>query len=219
MNKTTHHCFHNNRLVSLFLMLLTFLLLTACQGSAVYRTYSGEPRPADKVAIFTIPAEYNLLYIDGEKYSSMSDGAVLELLPGKHQLVVEYDVFWDGTADNYDRVVSQPVMLSFKTLPGRRYRLKFKSPEDLKRARLYAKKPKLELMDLVSQQNVAVVHKYRLADKGYVAAFVADNPMAGENSKANVTKMLEYWWQQADYEQQQFFLSWIRARTKKITDE
>ncbi len=162
---------------------------------------------------------FNLLYIDGEKYSSLSDGARLELLPGKHQLVIEYDVFWDITSDVYDRVVSQPVMLSFESLPGRRYNLTFKLLKELKNAKAYAKKPDVEIVDLVSRQNVEVAHKYKLTDKGYVAAFVADNPMVGKNDKGNVPKMLEYWWQQADYQQQQSFLDWSRSHAKRASGE
>ncbi len=219
MNRTVYKYMHSNRFIALFLMPVIFLLLTACQGQAVYRAYSGDPRPADKVAMLTVPAEFNLLYIDGEKYSSLSDGARLELLPGKHQLVIEYDVFWDITSDVYDRVVSQPVMLSFESLPGRRYNLTFKLLKELKNAKAYAKKPDVEIVDLVSRQNVEVAHKYKLTDKGYVAAFVADNPMVGKNDKGNVPKMLEYWWQQADYQQQQSFLDWSRSHAKRASGE
>jgi len=219
MNQLRHRLLHLSRFLRLFLLPIGFAVLAACQGQGIHRAYSGEPRPADQVAMLTIPAEFNLQYLDGDKYSSLADGARLELLPGSHQLVIEYDVFWSTGSDSYERVVSQPVMLNFKVSSGKAYKLTFKTLKNVKESKLYATKPEVKIIDLASKEKIALEHKYKLADKAIMASFVADNPMAGGDARSKVPKMLEYWWQQADREQQQSFLKWAGDHSKSVWDE
>lgn len=197
---------------------VAFLLLAACQ-SGVYRAYSGEPRTAETVARLSIPAEFNLLYINGEKYTSMKDGAELELLPGKQQLVIEYDVFWSVSGGDYLRVSSEPAMLSFTLEPGKLYGVKSLALRSVEESRLYAKKLQVELIEQGSGQAVAVTHKFKLEEKANLAAFINDAPSPNADKQAEARKMLEYWWRQAAFNEQQAFLEWAKSNTKVFTNE
>lgn len=208
-----HEFIVRNRL--LLWVMLAFLALTGCQGQGVYRAYHGEPRPADVVARFVVPTRFNLLYLDDKEYkaSALSDGARLELLPGKHQLVIEYDEFWDLTNENHERVTSQPVMMSFKLKPGRQYILKAaRQIKGVEQARAFARKPEMEIIDQASGQSLAVAFKYRVAEQKYLAGFTTKDSAAGKKTEA--PKMLQHWWNQADDKQQQNFLNWAKSHRK-----
>lgn len=197
--------------------MIALFTLTACQGQAVHRAYQGEAMPADKLAGFFVPAKFNILYIDDQPFetSILGHGITLELLPGKHQLVVEYDELWDITSDDHDRITSQPVLLSFTVKPGRQYGLQSTQIKGIDDARAYAKQPKVEIVEQRSRQTIPVAHRYRLGDKKFTASFTADRPAmdnADKNNKA--PQMLEYWWQQADDAQQQNFLNWAKSHRK-----
>lgn len=203
--------------VAAVLILAVLPLLSACQGQGIYRTYRGEPLAADKVAVLVVPAKFNVLYIDDTKFQPpvLTNGAQLELLPGKHRLLVEYDEFWDLSNDEHERVTSQPVLVSFQLAPGGRYRLQARQLTDVNQARAFAGKPEVKLIDQVSGQSLSVVQNYKLMEQKYLSGFTADNPaMGGTDANLMPAKMLEYWWGRADAEQQQNFLDWAKSHTK-----
>lgn len=199
------------------LLAITFFILSACQGQGIYRGYSGKALPQTEVAHLLVPDKFNLLYIDDQHYEApvLTHGARLELIPGKHRLVVEYDEMWDISIDDHERVKSLAVLLEFIIRPGRRYKLQSRQLKDIGDARDYAKRPELGIVELSSSQSVPVRQEYRLHDKNYMAGFAVDDSKSdGHKKNVQASRMLEYWWRQSDPGQQQAFLNWVKSHSK-----
>lgn len=191
--------------------------ITACQGPGIHKAYSGAPRAANEIAIFTIPGEFNLLFIDGERYKSpfAQDGAVLQILPGEHQFVIEYQDFWEIAPDEHERIESQPFAVSFTAVAGNNFGIEHKKLKEIEDARAYAKDPKLNIKNLSTHKLAPTEIKYRLKDKTYLTNFVksgflSDKPGApGQPQQVDVLERLKYWWQEAELGQQESFRQWL----------
>jgi uncharacterized protein YccT (UPF0319 family) len=146
--------------------------------------------------------------------SILSTGLILELLPGRHELLVEYDELWDVTVDEHVRVTSSPLLLEFTVRPASRYAIKSVVLKDVKSSRQYALKPTLEIIDRAGGKTVPVVVKYKINDKKDFMAFSAD---AEQDRSGNSAAMLKHWWGKADIHQQKTFLEWAN-KNMKATD-
>ena len=194
--------------------------ITACQGPGIHQAYSGAPRTANEIATFTIPEEFNLLYIDSERYKSsfIQDGAVLQILPGEHQFVIKYQDFWEISPDEHERIESQPFALSFTAVAGNNFGIEHKKLEEIEVARAYAKDPKLNVKNLSTNTLAPTEIKYRLKDKTYLSNFVksgfsSDNPATpGQPQQVDVLERLKYWWQEAESQQQEIFRQWLESQ-------
>ena len=221
-----------------WLMVISLLGLIACQSKPMYQAYTGETKPDNDIATFIVPDEFELLYVDGKSYSQsfLIDGVIVKMLPGKHQIVVKYDRIWDIPPDSHEKVVSQPLRLSFTASAGNTYSIGFKELQELKEAKVFAKKPTVHVSDLTNKQIVPTEIKYQLSDESFLASFIsnstsndnlnnknAQEPLSSEDLASDVQppqvkagekdtralEMLKYWWQQADPQQQNDFMRWL----------
>ena len=206
-------------------MTLLFLGLAACQSNPTYQAFPGPAKPADQIASVFIPKAFNLLNVDGNSYTQplMGNGTVVKLLPGSHKIVIKYVDFWEVTADNTERVTSQPILVAFDARAGENYYIPFTELKDVKAARAFVKDPHVDLVNKKTNTSVATDVKYQLEDKGLIAAFMdslspKDTPAptvaeaTDQETRAKgepALEMLKYWWQKANAQQQESFMKWV----------
>ncbi len=194
--------------------------ITACQGPGIHQAYSGAPRAASDVSTFTIPGEFNLLYIDGERYKSsfIQDGAVLQLLPGEHQFIIEYQDYWEITTNEFERVESQPLSVSFTTIASNKFILDYEKLLTIEDAKVYAKEPIFGIKNLSTLAVVSSDIKYRLKDKAYLSNFVKSgfskdgSATTDQPQQVDILEKLKYWWGEAESRQQESFRQWIESQ-------
>lgn len=106
----------------------------------------GSPR-----ATIEIPEAFNLKYVDGECYKRplfSSGDVVLELAPGSYQLIIEYEEIWELNADDHERIVSEPLSVTFVAEGGRPYLLRYPDLDSVKAATVFAKAPVVAIVDV-----------------------------------------------------------------------
>ena len=207
---------------------MSILFLSACQSSAPRQAYEGTAKANDEVAIFTVPDPYNLLSIDGVKFNqyTLRKENVIEILPGSHQLIIEYQDFWDLGGGEFEKVTSKPMAITFTAQAGISYILKVTEFEALEDAQKFAEKPSISVIDTTNNQIVSAKVKANLYGKGlFTTLFKGEdsNPesisTASPTSTANTNNtvkngqafdMLRYWWEKADENQQNEFRQWLK---------
>lgn len=198
------------------LLLMLFFILTACQAPGIHQNYSGPLKASSEISTFTIPEEFNLLYIDGEAYKTGFNigDTVLHVLPGAHQFVLEYMVFWEPPMDARERIESQPFIVGFTAIAGNNFKIDYKELVEIDDARAFVENPKVSVMNITTQKPAPTQTKYNLNDKSYVVDFIkanfsAANPQAASLKSADAYEELKRWWETADMTQQENFLQWI----------
>ena len=177
-----------------------------------------------------VPEALNVLSVDNvkqpHKFSLFSGGdTTLKLEPGLHRIVMEYEVFWEKSAEETEHLLSNPLQVSFRAEPGKQYFIKLPSLGLLDEARQYADKPVIKIIDRSTNRLVAADVAYSKANRSLfqfnqptVTTSPARNslPVASSRQTSRVTtgnmplKMLEYWWEQASDKQRRHFLKSIK---------
>jgi uncharacterized protein YccT (UPF0319 family) len=215
-----------------------FITLTACQGNKFYKAYEGEPQPSNEIAIIQVPAAFNLMYVDDQPYrgSWLSDTTTIHTLPGQHQFIFKYKIFWEISSSDAEKVESQPFALSFNTEAGNTFVIETTPIKTLEEAKAYAKNPAVKVTNQTIGEAVSFDYKTQLQDKGFVASFVTSvtsppaataapaeattttsnttdataNSNVAEQTEANeALDKLKHWWQNADTKQRQEFMEWV----------
>lgn len=197
-------------------------------------TYAGNTQ---ENSVLTIPEDFNVLYVDGQKTQSSffsPGGATLKLAQGEHRVVMIYDQFFES-GDDTNRIKSAPFMLSFMIEKAVDVELQFTAPKTLDAAREFAKSPQVELQ-ITSSKSVLPIQITLDIDKDWYLASYAKapvqplppvqpspapvvqvsfsaNPAPAEKAgkQSNALQQLQYWWQQADDSQREEFLQGIKA--------
>ena len=206
-----------------FFLLLVALLLPACQSQSTVQSY-GNIQGSDH-ALFSIPEDFNLLFVNGKKHNQplISGRTRLQLAPGKYHFVVEYDNFWVNELGDDDRITSQAVLISFEAEAGKHYQLQFPSPKDIQQAKHYAKSPQVSIIEKTSGTTIDSTVKYQLTEDILNARLkeLTNIPMAGGNNETSnkskntaagsdkAMEMLQYWWNQAGETQKRAFKHWL----------
>lgn len=179
-------------------------------------------------ATLVIPEALNILKVDNQNYTTnitdrlFSTGdKTVQLAPGPHRVIVEYEIIWDISTDEHERVWSEPFQVAFSVQAGRQYVVKVPSFTYLNKAKKYANKPVVEIIDRSSKQVVASKIYYQEDEVDTLtfydpsAAVPSANPVAfqqaGPVTAANMPlRMLEYWWNQASEPQRKQFMQSVR---------
>ena len=207
-----------------WLAIITSLLLTACQNIPPYQAYEGSMKTDTEVARFTVPGEFNLLSIDGKKFKQLAlrDGAVVKLLPGSHQFIIEYYEFFDLGGGEFEKVGSKPMAITFTVEAGNQYVVNSVKFEDVVKAQTYAEKPIITITNTTNKHSVPAVIKYNLYGKKLFATLFGKSnsestPVPNEtgstqpsNKNVKALEMLKYWWETADEKQQDDFNQWLK---------
>ena len=173
------HFFSNYFYNKFFWLIIPIVFLSACQGTGPYQAYEGPPKAANEVATFVVPRQYNLLSIDGAHYQKkfLEEGATINLLPGSHQLIVEYHDIWDLTGQEHEKVTSKPMAITFTAQAGTQYSIKNVLLESVEQAQAFAEKPSISIVDTTNKQAVVAKIKYNLYGQGlFTTLFGASKP-------------------------------------------
>jgi len=165
------------RNIASFLTVGLTILLAACQTTPFYQAYNGPQKPDSEVAVFSIPGSFNMLFIDKEKYNSLSigDGADIQALPGNHHLIFYFKEYWDLPGDNFERVESKPISVKIDAEAGHHYQLTFNKPKNLEEARAFGKKPSIAFTDLSNQSTTAATIEYNVYTKSFFSDLLDGN--------------------------------------------
>jgi uncharacterized protein YccT (UPF0319 family) len=192
---------------------------------------------AQQATLF-IPEELNILSVDNVKHTGKlfsSDDTTLKLKPGQHRILVEYEVIWDVSSDDHERILSKPFLIIFSAEASRQYAIKLPSFNNVDEVQKYANKPVFSLIDRSTNRPVAIKVVYHAAERGFfgqfnnpvvparpvqnpapAAAVPAKKPVNSQRTGITTTgsnmplKMLEYWWSQANEQQRKHFIESIK---------
>lgn len=208
------------------LITISILFLSACQGIPPQQAYEGPEKAKDEIATFIIPGQFNLLSIDGVKFKqyALRDGAVVELLPGSHQLIIEYYDFFDLGGGEFEKVGSKPMAITITTEAGIHYNLDSVTFEKVEKAQKFAEKPSISITDTTNKRAVSAEVKYNLYGKGlFTTLFGGAQPEPAQHvntapdtknpgKDGQALEMLKYWWETADTKQQGDFRQWLKTQ-------
>ena len=201
---------------------ITFLLVFLLAGLSIQANAQH--------ARLVIPEALDVVSINKVKHSSslFSGGDTkLELMPGQNKIVVEYDMIFDISNDDHERVQSEPFQFMFNVEAGKQYYVKIPSFNSVTSAMKYARKPHLEIVERSTNKTISADITYREFDGTYTSesskpsatvksqqAISASTPEASTSAISQTTttsndmplQMLEFWWQQASAQQRKRFI-------------
>ena len=210
------------------LTIISFLFLTACQNIPPHQAYEGSPKTDSEIAIFYVPGQFNLLSIDGTKFKQLAlrDGAMVKLLPGSHQFIIEYYDFFDLGGGEFEKVGSKPMSITLTVEAGKQYSVNSITFENVEKAQDFADKPSINIIDTTSKEAIPAKIKYNLYGKGLFTTLFGGSqpepsqPLAPKENTKSITKtpgkngksleMLKHWWEMADEKQQGDFRQWLK---------
>lgn len=217
MNQFISAC---SRQTSFLLITMSILFLSACQNIPPHQAYEGSPKADNEIATFSIPGEFNLLSIDGVKFKQLAlrDGAIIKLLPGSHQLIIEYYDFFDLGGGEFEKVGSKPISITFTAEAGNQYSVNSVTFENVEKAQDFAEKPIVSIVNTANKQAVPAEIKYNLYGQGLFTTLFGGPKSAPENysatnkpsKDARALDMLKAWWENADEDQQDDFRQWLK---------
>ncbi len=221
-----NHFFTSSHNIPFLLITISMLFLSACQNTGPHQAYEGPAKKDSEVATLTIPGQYNLLSIDGGHYQQniLRDGAVLKMLPGSHQLIIEYQDFWNPNGEQTEKITSKLIAITFTARAGNQYTISAAPLESVEQAQAFAEKPSISITDTINKQAVPAEIKYNLYGRGlFTALFEKSQPestvspvvaekMSSPNKNGKALEMLKYWWESADKNQQGDFRQWLKSQ-------
>jgi uncharacterized protein YccT (UPF0319 family) len=95
----------------------------------------------------TISKDFNILSINGQKFSSSFLGRkdTIELTNGAQNIELQYEVFYDVGFDDHEKVTSKPFAIQFNTV-GEDLKIDYTKPANPKLAEPYAAKPSFKIL-------------------------------------------------------------------------
>lgn len=194
------------------LLCLALFMLSACSSGKIVKTYEGDDRAADQIAVLTAPENIRVVAIDGTKMPTyMLSGITTDygLLPGEHVIEFEYEGVWaisrpDSEGRKSKEVVSPPREARITVAPGQAFTFRFDRPEDLNEAEALAADFKAEIVDAAG----GVVANSTVKTEAAVA--VQNAALPNNNATAPVSKLeaLKTLWATMSAEDKKAFLSW-----------
>ena len=213
------------------MLLIILAFQSGCATQQYHDWYEGKPA---KGAVLNSAPTILVEAINGRDAGASFIGQQhsYELAPGEYTVVVSYADMYDLTADDFEKVESSPVKMTFTAKAGATYQLRHEPVDGVEAARKFAKKPDLKILDQATGKPVEVAIEYtvpkRLLPTLRFASeeekvFVSDyNPPAGPKNDAepelasddelSALKMLQFTWEQASQQEREAFLRWIDTR-------
>lgn len=194
-----------------FIWFAAVILLTGCGATTGPIKAYDEGTQADtgNIGILYLPAEIELLEIDGKEVSSpyiQTGYNEVHFLPGKHALAVKYVQYW-GDQISGGMVRSDPVIFKFEIKDKEQYYLRFEKPKDQWEALKIAKRfnPWLEARNAPGK----TVKSEQMFDKSLTSSNFAN---LSDNQKAATRPLneLKFWWTKASHDEKQEFQKWLK---------
>lgn len=196
------------------LVWLSVVLVSACSTGKIVKTYEGDDRPADQLAVLTAPENIRVVAINGKKMPTyLLSGITTDygLLPGEHLIEFEYEGVWaigkpDAEGRKSREVVSTPREARITVAPGQAFTFDFERPESMKEAEALAADFKAQIVDATGE----VVAQSAVKVEAEEVAVVQTPVLQGDASAAPVSKLdaLKTLWATMSAEDKKAFLSW-----------
>lgn len=220
----------------LFVCLTLFGLLLLAAGCANVRQLDSGASTTQASAELFVPYQFQVQAIDGtvlrDSFNSF-DGRdqTLRVAPGSHELVLRYfDLIENGSdpTDDYARVLSEPITVSFQARANSRYAVVGERPETPDAGEAFAAEPTLAVENrssgetvsgdvAVAESQVETIRRgntvYTAVDQaaGTASAGATPGPQpapAAENAPPQSLQMLKYWWNAASQSERDRFEAW-----------
>lgn len=215
-----------------FLLIAAAMLATA--GCASVRDLdTGTAEGANAARLF-VPYQFQVAALDGETirdsfYTFDARDQRLSVAPGRHTLVLRYFDLIDDEADrsdDYARVLSEPITVTFDARPGGDYAVVGAQPDTPAAGQAFAADPTLEIQSRESGEavsdsiSVAEPEAETIRRGNTVYAPVADAGAHAPNVNVNepaaapaagspqAYEMLKYWWNNAGSAERARFEAW-----------
>ncbi|MES1950838.1 hypothetical protein S4A8_08265 [Salinisphaera sp. S4-8] len=204
--------------------------LTALAGCAGVRQLdTGAPSGAASAELF-VPYQFQVQAIDGTVlrdnfYTFDGRDQTLRVAPGEHELVLRYfDLIADNDdrTDDYARVLSEPITVSFSARANSQYAVTGERPTTPDAGEAFAANPSLLIENrangntvsgeiAVAEPEIETIRRGNtvFAPVGKTPAASTDAPQpAPENAPPQSLQMLEYWWNNASQAERDRFEAW-----------
>ncbi len=203
-------------LVRAVALVLLSLCLVACSSGKIVKTWEGDEKPANELALLTAPEHITLLAVDGKAmpdYLLQGLTTTYSLLPGEHILEFKFETLWAVArkAENSSpsRVVSsEPQQVRVRVEPGQQLTFRYPTPGNLRDAEAIAATFSAELVDAQGRVVAKSVPAgtYTLPDTEPLKQAQA---IAGV-SESDVSRLdaLKVLWSRLSAEEKKAFLSW-----------
>jgi uncharacterized protein YccT (UPF0319 family) len=218
----------------LFACLSLFGLLLLASGCANVRQLDSGNSQGEASAELFVPYQFQVQAIDGtvlrDSFNSF-DGRDqnLRVAPGKHELVLRYFDLIENTTDrtdDYSRVLSEPITVTFQARANSRYAVVGERPETPVAGETFAAEPQLTIENRGSGKTVSgevsvakaeaeTIRRgntvYAPVAKASTATGVSAAPgpqPAPENAPPQSLQMLKYWWNSASQAERDRFEAW-----------
>ena len=207
--------------------LVSLVLLQGCTTQQYHDWYEG------KAATGVVLKSYKTVLV--EAINGRDAGASFigqehsyELAPGKYTLVVTFADMFELSADEFEKVESGPIKMTFMAEAGKTYQLSHQPLADLAAAKAFAKKPELVITDMDAGVPVVATLEYTVPKRLLPAlrfaseeqkVFASDYQAVPTTQTAEIgmaqdddlsaLKMLQFSWDKASTSEREAFLKWI----------
>lgn len=209
-------------------LVAALIALAGCAG--VRQLDTGTQAGASSAELF-VPYQFQVQAIDGTVlrenfYTFDGRDQTLRLAPGEHELVLRYfDLIENNQdrTDDYARVLSEPITVSFSARANSQYAVTGKRPETPSAGKAFAANPMLAIEnrgngDTVSGDIAVAEPEIETIRRGNTvfapvgktpAASPADSPEpAPSKAPPQSLQMLKYWWNNAGQAERDRFEAW-----------
>ena len=206
-----------------YLIIWGLALLASCATQQHHDFYGGE---AGSAVILKSSETIQVESIDGRDVGPGFIGQLhsYTLSPGSHRLIVTFADMYDLSSDDFEKVISGPIKLSFVAEPGKTYHLTHKKIVGIDEARAFALKPALALVNVATGKKIDVSLEYGLPrrlipklrfesedEKVFVSDYTPEKAHASSAAKKiTLLQVLKSNWQQASEQERAAFLQWIK---------
>lgn len=161
-----------------------------------------------------IPEAFDVIKVNGKKNKTFlfSNNRKIKLEKGSYQIELRYQDFYDKSFDDFEKITSEPFIISFDYDGQEDLTTNFIKPKTISEAKTFAENPNLKILKKSGAPFVSKVQKGPTTPTK-AKSRSPNNPQkpstqtAEKNSSA--LTQLQYWWKKANLEQRQQFMKEI----------
>lgn len=181
------------------------VLISACSQQTIMRLYEGPSLGTENEATLMLPLNFKILSLDDAVISDnrqkfRNQAITIQLSPGAHELILQYEDLWEIDSDNHQMIRSGPLVFSLHLQANERLVIEHAPLLNLSQAQAFATSPKVILASEFQRSKASHLKK--------------ENPLtfneASEVKKIEkpVLKQLQFWWAQASDIEKKSFIQW-----------
>jgi uncharacterized protein YccT (UPF0319 family) len=173
--------------LSLYLIAITMVIgINGCANN-YYDMHEGD---SETGSILQSSKTIVIHTINGRRTPSLLAGPIrsYELAAGHQELIASYEDFIYSTPEDFDKVTSVPVKLSFTTEKGKTYQLSHVKIEEISKAKAFAKQPEIVVIDESTGRNIAIDIDYDIDYDPFKEAIMSMNIRPDADSESEIIR-------------------------------